>query len=75
MAGNEPLKRYRTETRGITQDALAKELGVHPLTISRWETGERKIDAARLAKISEVTGIAKRDLRPDLAEAMSEVAE
>lgn len=74
MAGNEPLKRYRTE-RGITQDALAKELGVHPLTISRWETGERKIDAAYVPAVSEKTGIPKRDLRPDLAEVMREVTE
>lgn len=68
MAGNEALKRYRTETRKITQDALAKELGVHPLTISRWETGERRIDEDRVPTIAEKTGLSPADLRPDLAE-------
>ena len=68
------LKTYRTE-QGLTQDALAKQLGVHPLTVSRWEIGARKIDTTKLDGISEKTGIPKRDLRPDLAEVMREAAE
>ena len=37
---------------GLTQAALAKLLGVHPVTVARWETGTRRIPemAARLLK-------------------------
>lgn len=69
MVSNRPLpslKAYRAN-RGITQDALAKELGVHSLTVSRWETGERKIDDELVPKVSEITGIPALELRPDLA--------
>lgn len=52
---------------GRTQEALAKELGVSSMTVSRWETGERKISAKRLPKVVKLTGIPARDLRPDLA--------
>jgi len=64
-----PLKAYRT-SRGISQVALGRELGVSSVTVSRWESGARKIDAALLASISQKTGIPARDLRPDLAVAL-----
>ena len=34
------LKRYRV-SRGITQEALAKKLGIDQCTLARWERGER----------------------------------
>ncbi len=71
MAGNHRLKKYRTD-RGLTQDALAKELGVDPITVSRWETGARKIDDSLLPAVSEKTGIPRVELRPDLAELLNE---
>ena len=74
MVSNHPLRAYRN-SRGFTQDALAKELGVTSITVSRWETGARKIDTDLLPGISEKTGISKQDLRPDLAEVMREAAE
>lgn len=74
MVGSHPLKTYRDE-RGLTQEALARELGVHSVTVSRWETGERQIDAALLPQISERTGIARRDLRPDLFALIGQAAE
>lgn len=70
MVQDHPLKTYRTG-RDLTQDALAKELGVSSITISRWETGARKIDTDLLSEISEKTGIPKRQLRPDLAELLA----
>lgn len=73
MVTDHPLKAYRTE-RGLTQDALAKELGVTSISVSRWETGARKIDDALLPDIAEKTGIPKRQLRPDLAELLNEPA-
>lgn len=43
------FKRLR-EALGLTQDQLAAELGVHRVTVARWETGEHKVPepAARL---------------------------
>lgn len=66
MADSHPLKLYRDE-KGLTQTALAKELGVTDVAVSRWETRRRKIDGKLLAVISEKTGIPKTALRPDLA--------
>ena len=43
------------------------------MTVSRWETGERKIGVKNLADVAKLTGIPKRELRPDLAESMEEV--
>ena len=74
MVGSHPLKTYR-DKREITQEALGKELGVTDVTISRWETGARKIDDELLPMVSEKTGIPKSKLRPDLAELLSEAAE
>ena len=34
------LVRYRT-SKGITQKALAKQLGIDPTTLARWERGDR----------------------------------
>jgi len=53
---NHPLAQYRRE-HGLTQAALASELGVWPLTVWRWENRERtpRMKEARL--ISEQTKI------------------
>lgn len=66
IMSDHPLKAYRTD-RGKSQDELAAFLGVSSVTVSRWETGARKIDKDRLAEISKKTGIPARELRPDLA--------
>lgn len=74
MVGSVSLKNYRT-SRGLTQNALAKELGVASNTVSRWEIGKRKVDGDLVPMISEKTGIPKSELRPDLAELLKEAAE
>ena len=74
MVSSHPLRAYR-DSRGLTQDVLAKELGVTSISVSRWETGARQIDPTKLDLVSEKTGIPKRELRPDLAEVMREAAE
>lgn len=74
MAASHPLKTYR-EANGLTQEALGKELGVTDVTISRWETGARRIDDDLLPKVAEKTGIPKTELRPDLVELLKEAAE
>jgi transcriptional regulator with XRE-family HTH domain len=73
MATLEALKTYRRE-RGITQEQLADELGTAPMTVSRWETGQRMIDVDLLPDVSKKTGIPRRLLRPDLAELLEEPA-
>lgn len=60
------LRKYRV-AKGLTQAALGKELGVTDVTVSRWETGQRKVDDDLLPMVSERTGIPKGLLRPDLA--------
>lgn len=56
-----PLKTYRS-LRGITQAKLASELGVWPLTVSRWERRDRTPRLKVAKQISEKTGISVGDL-------------
>jgi transcriptional regulator with XRE-family HTH domain len=58
---NHPLARYRRE-HGLTQAALASELGVWPLTVWRWENGERTPRPKDAKRISAHTGISVGDL-------------
>ena len=74
MAEKHPLKVLANwrEAAEKTQADLAKDLEVAVMTVSRWETGDRKIGVKTLPEVSRVTGIPKRELRPDLAESMQE---
>lgn len=63
-----PLKAFRDKQEPrLSQEQLADLLGVSRATVNRWETGARKIDDVKLPVITEKTGIAAADLRPDLA--------
>jgi len=76
MAEKQPLTilaKWRGEV-GKTQADLARDLEVAVMTVSRWETGDRKIGVTKLADVAEMTGLPKRLLRPDLAESMQESA-
>lgn len=69
MDGIHPLRAYRQrQNPPLTQDQLAELLGVSKSAISRWEARRRKMDQDNVSKISEATGIAPAELRPDLAE-------
>ncbi len=48
------LKDYLDQT-GTTQDAFAKSVGVHKLTVSRWVRGERFPSSASQRTIAAVT--------------------
>lgn len=61
-----PLTDFR-EREGLSQDDLAKLIGVTRETVTRWENGSRKPDEERLPKIAKETGIQPGTLRPDLA--------
>lgn len=39
---------------GVTQQRLADEVGVHRMTVARWETGERHPRGAMAARWAEV---------------------
>ncbi len=67
--GTHPLKKFREkQAPRLTQQQLAKMLGVSRTTIARWETGTRKVDRDILQDVSAKTDISPRELRPDLAE-------
>lgn len=75
MADSQPLtvlKNFRA-SRGLTQAALGRELGgLSDVTISRWETGERRIDDDLVPKVADYTGIPRSELRPDLADLLKQ---
>lgn len=64
---NHPLARYRRE-HGLTQAALASELGVWPLTVWRWENGERTPRLKDAKRISEKYGISLSELYGEVAQ-------
>jgi transcriptional regulator with XRE-family HTH domain len=71
-----PLKTFReSQTPPLSQEQLAKLLNVSRVTVTRWESGARKIDDGKLPNVSAKTGIPRTKLRPDLAALMREAAE
>lgn len=52
------VRRAIREEAGVSQARLAAELGVHPVTVARWELGSRKPsrrhEAAYLAVLDEL---------------------
>ena len=50
------------EERGITQEALAKELDIPRTAISRLENGQRDISYAEMRRLSEIFGVDPDDL-------------
>jgi transcriptional regulator with XRE-family HTH domain len=50
------IKQYR-ESRGLSQEALAKLLGVSRPTLSQIETGERKLSADEIKKLSDIFNV------------------
>ena len=50
------IRQYR-ETRGLSQEALAKLLGVSRPTLSLIETGDRKVCADEIKRLSDIFNI------------------
>lgn len=65
MAMSTPLKTWRSNCARSAED-VAREAGVTVAMWSRWETGARKIPAARVLDIERITGISRHELRPDV---------
>jgi len=51
--------------QGLSQDSLAKEIGVATNTISRWETGTYKPSLQDLEKLSRFFGVSIMDFLPE----------
>jgi transcriptional regulator with XRE-family HTH domain len=62
--GSDVGARLRTARRaaGLTQKQLAQELGVEPITVSRWERGVTSPSLARLRRIAQLTETTVSDL-------------
>ncbi len=58
------IKKYRLE-RGLTQEELAKKLGVNRVSISYWERGLALPKGSRLLDVSTALGVSvDKLLRP-----------
>ena len=55
------------QTRGMSQTALADQLGVSFQQVQKYEKGANRISASRLFQMSEVFGCTVSDLFPDPA--------
>jgi DNA-binding XRE family transcriptional regulator len=69
-----PLRQWRLENKK-TRDDLAAAVGVSGVTVTRWESGARRIHDEKLPVVAAKTGIPRTKLRPDLAALMQEAAE
>ena len=59
-------ERIRTSRKGkMTQAQLAEAVGVHEITIRRWESGERTPDVKEIQKISQVLNVPMMELLND----------
>ena len=48
--------------RGWTQEQLAEAIGIEPVTLSRWETGDRALSLSTLAAIASALEVPLGDL-------------
>ena len=46
--------KFARERKGLKQNRIAKTLGVHNSTLSKYESGERELDNETLVKLSEL---------------------
>jgi transcriptional regulator with XRE-family HTH domain len=58
------IKTYR-QSKGLSQRKLAKLLDVAVSTISRWESGKRKVGIELWPRVHAKTGIPLEEIRPD----------
>lgn len=56
----------RRKELGLRQEDVAKRLGTHQQFVSRFETGERRLDAVELVDIASTLGLNAADLLRDV---------
>lgn len=59
------LQDYR-KANDLSAADLARLIGVTRATVSRWESGDRRVDLRLLGAIESKTGLKRHDLRPDI---------
>lgn len=64
----EKFTKWRKALKTGTLEEAAKLLGVSAVQVWRLEKGTRKIPAEKVTDYSEVTGISRHELRPDIFE-------
>lgn len=57
--------RQARQSRGLTQEQLARKIGVDQAAISRMENGKQRITLEVLGLMAEALGMDPRDLFPD----------
>ena len=50
------------KSQGLTQEALAKKIGVNPITVSQWERGKYSQTASNVPKVAKALGITPKQL-------------
>lgn len=60
----ESIRRARTNA-GLTQEQLARQIGVASMTVSRWERGKHEPLAHQWREISQATGVPLEELLPE----------
>ncbi len=58
------IKKYRKHL-GLTQDTIAKYLGVSRVMIAKYESGEDNLPSHRISKLAKLFGIDEYDLYED----------
>ena len=50
------------EERGLSQDELARRLGVHPQSLWRYEHGERNLSASKIKEVATALNVEPGEL-------------
>jgi len=56
----------RRKELGLTQQAVADRVGMHQQNVSRFETGERRLDAVEFVDVASALGLDAADLLRDV---------
>jgi len=60
-----PITKYR-KRNDLSLSELADMVGVNKSTVYRWEIGAIKITPTKVKQLSNLIGVSKRALRPDI---------
>jgi transcriptional regulator with XRE-family HTH domain len=66
-----PTLRELRENAVLTQDELAKKIGVTPTAISHWETGSKRPRAKNIRKLAIALGVTPQEILAALKESQS----
>lgn len=56
----------RRKELGLSQQAVAEKVGMHQQNVSRYETGERRLDAVELVDVAAALGLNAAELLKDV---------